>query len=189
MSHFGELGFRNPTWKGYASFLFYLVEGSFGVNELHVRNWLAMDFFRVVIIFFCINVSVYYLCAVASKHQWNPKNIRANDNCSVRDSKDVCWWTCWNRYVVFCHISVNRKGRWFYEVTASFLCIFSCILPPSRITNLETVFQMTQKISVTGTRMSWHFISYWMTLYFYLFCSQNGYVREERIWANQTMPH
>lgn len=48
-------------------------------------------FLRVVIIFFCIIVSVYYLCAVASKHQWNPKNIRANDNCSVRDSKDVCW--------------------------------------------------------------------------------------------------
>lgn len=36
--------------------------------------------------------------AAVNKPHWEPKNFCTNDNCSVRDSKNVCWWACGNRW-------------------------------------------------------------------------------------------
>lgn len=36
---------------------------------------------------------------VVGKHHWKPENFFTNDHRRMWDSKNVCWWTCWDRYV------------------------------------------------------------------------------------------
>ncbi len=52
---------------------------------------------------FCLFLS-YGENVVVTEHHRNAGNFWANDSCSVSDSKNVCWWCCWDWYAYIIQI-------------------------------------------------------------------------------------